>query len=323
MSAARPLVLIPGKIHPRVVERLADRFEIVTADRGDSPNVTLEIAERVRAVAVVGSFNAAWIDAFPNLKIIANFGVGYDAVDVVHAAAKGIVVTNTPDVLNDEVADTAIALLLNTLRQFPRAEQWLREGNWQSGASFPLSPFSMKGRHVGLYGFGRIGQEIARRLEPFKVKISYHARHRHEGVAYDYFPTLIDMAKAVDTIVAIVPKTAATHKTVDAAVLTALGPEGVLVNVGRGWTVDEAALVAALRDGKLGAAGLDVFYDEPKIPAALVALPNACLLPHVASASAPTRNAMAELVADNIVTWFATGRALTPVPETPDATSDR
>ncbi|MGO4437006.1 2-hydroxyacid dehydrogenase [Rhizobium sp. RAF56] len=322
MPVARPAILIPGKIHPRVVERLADRFEIIVAERGDSPDVAREAAERVRAAAVVGSFNAAWIDALPNLEIIGNFGVGYDGVDVAHAAAKGILVTNTPDVLNDEVADTAIALLLNTLRQFPRAEQWLREGKWRSGVSFPLSPFSLKGRHVGLYGFGRIGQEIARRLEPFKVKISYHARHRHEGVAYDYFATLTDMAKAVDTIVAIVPKTAGTHKTIDAAVLAALGPEGVLINVGRGWSVDEVALAAALRDGKLGAAGLDVFYDEPNVPAELVALPNACLLPHVASASAPTRNAMADLVADNIIAWFETGRALTPVPETRAVASD-
>jgi len=317
MSASRPAVLIPGKIYPHVVDRLADRFEIVTAERGDRLQLSAEVAGRVRAVASGNGLSAAWIDALPNLEIIANFGVGYDGVDVAHAAAKGILVTNTPDVLNDEVADTTVALLLNTLRRFPHAEQWLREGNWKPGVSFPLSPFSLKGRHVGFYGLGRIGQEIARRLEPFKVKISYHTRSRHEGVAYDYFPTLLDMAKAVDTMIAIVPKTPQTHKTIDAEVLAALGPQGVLINVGRGWTVDEAALIAALGNGTLGAAGLDVFYDEPTVPAELIALPNACLLPHIASASVPTRNAMADLVADNIISWFETGRALTPVPETP------
>lgn len=317
MSAARPAILIPGKINPRVTERLAGRFEIVVAERGDRPQVSTDVADRIRAVAVVGSLSAGWINAFPNLEIIANFGVGYDAVDVAHAAANGIVVTNTPEVLNDEVADTAVALLLNTLRQFPQAEQWLRGGNWQPGVGFPLSPYSLKGRHIGLYGLGRIGQEIARRLEPFKVTISYHTRSPHDGVPYGYFPTLLDMAKAVDTMIAIVPKTEQTHKTINAEVLSALGPQGVLINVGRGWTVDEAALIAALREGRLGAAGLDVFYDEPRVPAELIALPNACLLPHVASASMPTRNAMADLVADNIIAWFEKGAALTPVPETP------
>ncbi|PZM08509.1 2-hydroxyacid dehydrogenase [Rhizobium tubonense] len=317
MPQSRIAILVPGKIHPRVIERLGERFDIVAAERADSPSIDTETAKRIRGVASAGGFNAAWIDALPNLEVIANFGVGYDGIAVAHAASKGIVVTNTPDVLNDEVADTAIGLLLNTLRQMPRAENWLRAGNWKSGQSFPLSPFSMKGRHVGLFGLGRIGHEIAKRLEPFKVKISYHTRSHHEGVAYDYFSTLKQMAAAVDTIIAIVPKTAETHKVIDAEVLGLLGPNGVLINVGRGWSVDEDALIAALRDGKLGAAGLDVFYDEPIVPAELLSLPNATLLPHIASASVPTRNAMADLVAENIIQWFETGVPATPVPETP------
>jgi lactate dehydrogenase-like 2-hydroxyacid dehydrogenase len=317
MSEARIAVLIPGKIHPRVLERLRDHFEIVAVEKGDGLQIDAETANRIRAIAVAGGVNATWMDALPNLEVIANFGVGYDGIDVGHAASKGIIVTNTPDVLNDEVADTAVGLLLSTVRQFPLAEKWLRDGRWVKEGSFPLSPFSLKDRHVGMYGLGRIGQEIAKRLEPFKVKISYHTRTRHEGVSYDYFPTLLDMAKAVDTIIAIVPKTPQTHKVIDAEVMSALGSNGVLINVGRGWSVDEDALIAALRDGTLGAAGLDVFYDEPNVPAALMDLPNAVLLPHIASASVPTRNAMADLVADNVIQWFASGTAVTPVPETP------
>ncbi|MBB5573022.1 MULTISPECIES: 2-hydroxyacid dehydrogenase [Rhizobium] len=317
MSDNRVAVLVPGKIHPRVLETLNGRFDIVALDRSESPRVDAETAARVRGVAVSGGFDAVWMDAFPNIEVIANFGVGYDGIDVRHAASKGIVVTNTPDVLNDEVADTAIALLLNTLRQFPQAETWLREGRWVKEGPFPLSPFSLKGRRVGIYGLGRIGLEIARRLEPFKVKIGYHTRSPRDSLPYDYYPTLKEMAQSVDTLISIVPKTPETHKVINAEILSALGPQGVFINVGRGWSVDDDALIAALRNGTLGAAGLDVFYDEPYVPAAYLSLPNISLLPHVASASVPTRNAMADLVADNIIAWFGKGAALTPVPETP------
>lgn len=314
---SRIAILVPGKIHDRVLDRLKDRFDVVTVAREEKLALDSETAGRIRGVAVSGAFPGAWMDQLPHVEAIANFGVGYDGIDVKHAAAKGIVVTNTPEVLNDEVADTAIGLLLNTVREFPRAEAWLREGNWKPGTAYPLSRFSLKGRHVGLYGLGRIGLEIARRLEPFKVKISYHTRSRHDGVSYDYYPTLKGLAEAVDTLIAIVPKTPQTHKTIDADVLAALGPNGILVNVGRGWTVDEEALSAALTSGALGAAGLDVFYDEPTVPADLLAVDNAVLLPHVASGSVPTRNAMADLVVDNLIAWFEKGAALTPVPERP------
>jgi len=314
---SRIAILVPGKIHDRVLDRLKDRFDVVTVAREEKLALDSETAGRIRGVAVSGAFPGAWMDQLPHVEAIANFGVGYDGIDVKHAAAKGIVITNTPEVLNDEVADTAIGLLLNTVREFPRAEAWLREGNWKPGTAYPLSRFSLKGRHVGLYGLGRIGLEIARRLEPFKVKISYHTRSRHDGVSYDYYPTLKGLAEAVDTLIAIVPKTPQTHKTIDAGVLAALGPNGILVNVGRGWTVDDEALGAALASGALGAAGLDVFYDEPTVPADLLAVDNAVLLPHVASGSVPTRNAMADLVVDNLIAWFEKGAALTPVPETP------
>ena len=176
---------------------------------------------------------------------------------------------------------------------------------------------TLRGRTVGLYGLGRIGLAIAKRLEAFGVSIAYHTRTRREGLAYTHYPTLKGMAEAVDTMIVIVPSTESTRKTVNAEVLEALGSQGVLINVGRGTTVDEAALADALQRGVIAAAGLDVFENEPHVPEALLALPNASLLPHVGSASQATRNAMADLVVDNLVAWFETGAALTPVTETP------
>lgn len=316
---SRIAILVPGKIHERVPARLREHFELITAERDANGALAIdaETAARIRGVAVSGLIKAEDIDLLPAVEVISSFGVGYDGVDVKHAASKNIVVTNTPDVLNDEVADTALALLLNAAREFPRAENWLRDGNWKPGVNYPLSRFSLKGRHVGMFGLGRIGQEIAARLEPFKVKISYHTRTRNSDVAYDYYPSLKELASAVDTLIAIVPKTPSTHKIIDADILSALGPDGIFINVGRGWSVDEDALISALKNGTIGAAGLDVFYDEPNVPAGLIALPNTVLLPHLASGSVPTRNAMADLVADNLISWFQQGKPLTPVPETP------
>ncbi|MBB4955161.1 lactate dehydrogenase-like 2-hydroxyacid dehydrogenase [Agrobacterium vitis] len=322
MIADRPFILTPvilalGKIHPRVLERLAPVSEVLRIAPGQPVELSAADLARVNGIAVAGTVSAALIDTLPNLQIIANFGVGYDGVDVEAAARRGIIVTNTPEVLDDEVADTTIALLLNTLRQFYTAETYLREGRWEKEGPFPLSPLSLRGRHVGLYGLGRIGGEIASRLEPFKVKISYHTRKPKPGVAYSYQPSLKALAEAVDTLICIVPKTAETHKAIDADVLKALGPNGVLINVGRGWSVDDAALIAALKDRTIAAAGLDVFYDEPKVPDDYLDLPNVSLLPHVASASVHTRNAMADLVVDNLIGWFDSGVVKTPVPETP------
>ncbi|WP_093233610.1 2-hydroxyacid dehydrogenase [Sinorhizobium sp. NFACC03] len=312
----RTRVLVPGKINQRVIDRLVGQFEVVRIESADPALVTPDMQD-VKAVAVAGRLPGALMDVLPQLEIIANFGVGYDGVEVAHAAAKGIAVSNTPDVLTEEVADTAVGLLLNTLRQLPQAEQWLRQGRWSREGAFSLSPLSLRGRSVGLYGLGRIGLSIARRLEAFGVLIAYHTRSPREGLPYAYHPTLVGLAAAVDTLIVIVPGTEATRHTVNAEVLVALGGNGVLINVGRGSTVDEAALIAALQKGVIAGAGLDVFENEPQVPDALMALPNVSLLPHVASASVVTRNAMADLVVDNIAAWFATGRALTPVPETP------
>jgi lactate dehydrogenase-like 2-hydroxyacid dehydrogenase len=317
MPDTKTTVLVSGKIHPRVLARLEGEVEVITFVAGSTPSLPEGAAERIKAAAISGGFNAAWMDALPNLEVIANFGVGYDGVDVKHAASRGIIVTNTPDVLNDEVADTTIALLLNTIRRLYAAETHLREGKWVKDGAFALSPFSLKGRKVGMFGMGRIGQEIAKRLEPFKVEIGYHTRSKRDGLSYAYYGSLKEMAEAVDVLICIVPGTPETHKIIDADILSAIGPDGVFINVGRGSSVDEEALIKALQDGTLGAAGLDVFYAEPQVPDAFLSLPNVSLLPHVASASIPTRNAMADLVADNVLGWVNSRKVLTPVPETP------
>ena len=219
--------------------------------------------------------------------------------------------------LDEEVADTTIGLLLNTLRLLPQAENWLRAGHWVKEGPFRLSPLSLRGRHIGMYGMGRIGQQIARRLESFNVRISYHTRSPRPGLDYGYQPTLRALAEAVDTLICIVPKTPETRQTINIEILKALGPTGVLINVGRGWTVNESDLVSSLEAGDIAGAGLDVFEDEPNVPEALLKFDNVSLLPHVASASVVTRNAMADLVADNLISFFKNGKPITPVAETP------
>lgn len=317
MSDQPTAILVPGRIHPRVLDRLKETFEVVSVPTGGATEVAPDLRDRIRGVAISGVLDNGWIDTLPNLEIVSNFGVGYDGVDTKKAAEHGIIVTHTPDVLNDEVADTTVALLLNTVRQYPRAENYLREGRWKSEGPYPLTPLSLKGRKVGILGLGRIGLEIARRLEPFKVEIGYHTRSRRDDVSYTYYTSLKDMAEAVDTLISVVPGTAATHKIFTSEIFAALGPNGVFINVGRGTSVNEDDLIAALKNGTIAAAGLDVFYDEPNVPAAFLDLPNACLLPHVASASIPTRNAMADLVVGNLVGWFKEKKVISPVPETP------
>lgn len=309
-------ILVPGQFNDHAVGRIDRTFSRAWIERPDASLVTDEMRRTVRGIAAFGGINAALIDALPNLEIIANFGVGYDSVDARHAAQRGVVVTNTPDVLSEEVADTAIGLLINTVRELPRAETWLRDGSWARNGNYPLSRLTLRGRRVGIFGMGRIGLAIARRLEAFGLQIAYHNRRQVEGLSYEYHGTLKGLAEAVDTLISVAPGGASTEKAVNAEILSALGPNGVFVNIGRGSTVDEAALAAALAGGTIAAAGLDVFADEPKVPPALLAAPNTSLLPHVGSASEHTRRAMADLCVDNLISWFSKGRALTPVPET-------
>jgi lactate dehydrogenase-like 2-hydroxyacid dehydrogenase len=316
VSNDRPTILVPGKLHDHAVKRIGDAFRLEHIDRGDASLITPRLAQSVRGVAAMTTIDAAFIDALPELEIIAHFGVGYDAVDAKHAATRGVMVTNTPDVLTEEVADTAIGLLLNTLRELPQAEIWLRDGSWATKGMYPFTPLTLRGRSVGIFGMGRIGQAIARRLVGFGVPVSYHNRRKVEGVSYQWHSSLLDMARAVDTIISVAPGGATTDKIVGMEVFEALGPNGVFINIGRGSTVDEDALVEALNKGVIAAAGLDVFDSEPKVRPGILSAPNTSLLPHVGSASVATRQAMADLVVDNLVSWFRDGKAVTPVPET-------
>ena len=284
------------------------------------PNPELWLAEwrpRIRAIALAGHVRAdeAYMRQFPSLEIISSFGVGYDHIDAKAAARLGVIATNTPGVLDDEVADTALGLMIMAVRQLPQAERYLRAGNWPKGA-YPLTP-SLRGRTVGIVGLGRIGKAIATRVRGFGLDVVYHGRHPQADVAYRYYPSLVEMAKAADILIIVAPGGPSTRHIVNAEVLEALGPDGVLVNIARGSLVDETALIEALRTGKILAAGLDVYDNEPNVPEALIALPNAVLLPHVGSASVRTRRAMAECVVGNIFAWADGKPPLTPVPETP------
>jgi lactate dehydrogenase-like 2-hydroxyacid dehydrogenase len=255
------------------------------------------------------------LSQFPNLEIIAHHGVGYDAVDAQWCAEHNIIVTHTPDVLNAEVADLAMALLLATVRQIPQADQYLRAGKWAQ-APFPLSA-SLHGRKLGIFGLGRIGREIARRAEAFGLSIAYHNRNALNDVAYAYYPSLHALAEACDILLLCAPATPETKEIVNAEILNALGPDGIFINIARGSLVKEDDLLAALRSGAILAAGLDVYQNEPAPNPAFASLANTVLLPHVGSASWPTRMAMAKLVVDNLSSYFAGAGPLTPVPETP------
>jgi lactate dehydrogenase-like 2-hydroxyacid dehydrogenase len=276
------------------------------------------LAPRVKAIAATSHMaivDSTLMKGLPQLQIVASFGVGYDHVDAKWAARHGIIVTNTPGVLDEEVADTAFGLMIATIRRLPQAERYLREGRWLS-APFPLSP-SLRGRTIGVLGLGRIGKVIARRAVAFGLSVVYHGRHPQAGAPYLYYPTLIGMARACDILVVVAPGGPGTKNIVNAEVLEALGRDGVLINISRGSLVDEEALIEALQQHKILAAGLDVFADEPNVPAALLALDNAVLLPHVGSASHHARQAMADLVVANLYSWIDGKGPLTPVPETP------
>ncbi len=287
------------------------------ADRAAA--LALPEPERARIRAIAGgagmATDAELIAALPNLEIIANFGVGYDGVDTTAAAARGIVVTNTPGVLTEEVADSALALLLMTVRELGAAERYLRAGKW-IGGDYRLTD-SLRNRKAGIVGYGRIGSALARRLDAMQIPVCYHSRNEKPDAPYPYHADLIAMAKAVDTLICILPGGAHTQNLINAEVLAALGATGVLINIGRGSSVDEPALIAALSSGTIHAAGLDVFAQEPKVPEALLALDNAVLLPHIGSGTHVTRDAMAGLVLDNLAKWFVTGQPVTPVPEAP------
>jgi lactate dehydrogenase-like 2-hydroxyacid dehydrogenase len=323
MSGERADVLMIEPLMPLIVDGVEKSFTLHRYWQApDRDALVAALAPRLRAIVAGGSthqkVSAELMQKLPGLEFISSFGVGYDHVDAKWAGEHGIVVTNTPDVLTEEVADTALGLLLCTVRQLSQAERHLRDGKWLKG-DFPLTKGTLRDRTVGIIGLGRIGRAIARRLDGFGVPVVYHSRNPQEGVAYRYYPSLLDMARDVDTLMVVTPGGAGTRAMINAAVLEALGPRGVLINMSRGSTVDDAALIDALKTGKILSAGLDVYVHEPNVPAELLEMDHITLLPHVGSASVHTRNAMGQLVVDNLLAWAAGKPPLTPVPETPVA----
>jgi lactate dehydrogenase-like 2-hydroxyacid dehydrogenase len=301
----KPPVLVIGAPVPVIEQGLGQRFELVREARAG-----------IRGLAVAGGhtrIDGGLMDQLPDLQIVSSLGVGYDHVDAVEAARRGVVVTHTPDVLTGEVADLAMCLLLSTIRQTPQAERFLRAGKWLGG-TFPLTT-TLRERKVGILGLGRIGKAIAKRLVASDVVVEYHGRKPQADVPYRYHPTLLGLAQSCDVLMVVASGGAETHHIVNAEVLRALGPDGIVVNVGRGTVIDEAALIAALQNKAILSAGLDVFEHEPKVPQALIDMDHVVLLPHVGSASVHTRKAMAQLVVDNLVSWFDGRGPLTPVPE--------
>ncbi len=314
-------VLMPIPLTPLIIEALEREFTLhkmwLAADRGAMISA---LAPSLRAIATAVPIlaqdhafpiTAEVMQGFPRLEIVANLGVGYDNIDAKWAASHGIAVTNTPDVLTEETADTAFGLMLNAVREFSAAERYLRAGKWLE-RPYRLTA-SLQGRTLGILGLGRIGKAIARRAEAFGLKIAYYSRNKVAGVAYTYFPDLVSLAANCDILMVVVPGGPDTRNLVDAKVLKALGPEGILINIARGTIVDEPALVQALQNGTIHAAGLDVFADEPRVPPELIAMENVVLLPHVGSASHVTRDAMSQLVVDNLCAWRDGKPLLTPV----------
>jgi len=319
MAEDKPELLLIGPPKPTIVNGLAPFTLHRLADAKDRDALLRDIAPRVCGIAssvTSERIDGALMGKLPHLEILATFGVGYDHVDVAFAAAHGITVTNTPQVLTEEVADTALGLLLNTVREFPQAERYLRAGKWTERA-YPLSKATLRDRTIGMVGMGAIGQAIARRLDGMLVPVVYHSRRPAAGVRYRHYPKLLDMARDVSTLLVITPGGPGTTNLINAEVLETLGPDGILINMARGSVVDEDALIKALRDKTIMAAGLDVYLREPQVRAELIAMDNVVLFPHLGSASVHTRTLMDQLVVDNLLAWAAGKPPLTPVPETP------
>jgi lactate dehydrogenase-like 2-hydroxyacid dehydrogenase len=319
ISSEKIDLLIYGPNKATVDKGFSDQFVLHNAEtQHDLERVPADVAARIRGIAVTGQVpvNSAVLSAYPKAEIVSSFGVGYDHIDAKYAADHNIVVTNTPDVLTEEVADTALGLFIATAREFIKADRYVRSGLWLT-QPYPLSVGSLRDRKVGMVGMGRIGQAIARRLDASLVPVVYHSRKPADGVTHKHYPNLIEMAKAVDTLIVITPGGPSTANLINAEVMSALGPRGIIVNVARGSVIDEPALIAALKSGTILAVGLDVFAQEPKVPDELRAMQNVVLLPHIGSASVVTRDAMDQLVVDNLKAWFAGKAPMTPIPETP------
>ena len=320
MAGEKPDVLLVGAKKPVMMKGFEGKVTLHHwLDAKDKAAFVKEVGDKIKAIAIAYTANKVdgkFLQQFPHLEQVSSFGVGYDHIDAKWAGEHGITVTNTPEVLNEEVADTAVGLLLCTVREFPQSERFLRAGKWPQG-HYPLTKSTLRDRTVGMVGMGRIGKAIARRLEAFGVPVVYHSRKPQAGVDYKYYPKLLDMARDVDTLMVIVPGGAATQNMINAEVLKALGPKGVLINMARGSVVDEPALIEALKSRTIYSAGLDVFVNEPQVPKELIEMDHIVLFPHLGSSTEVTRAAMDQLVVDNILAWAGGKPPLTPVPETP------
>ena len=313
----KPELLIIGDITPRMAAAFDAAFICHTYEEiTDIDSFIADKGQAIEAIATTGhdGVPAPLLTGLSQLKVISCYGVGYDAIDVGEAASRGVIVTHTPNVLNDEVATTAVMLLMACYRQLIVNHNYILAGDWVNKGNALLNR-TIDGMSVGILGYGRIGQTIAKKLEAFGCKISYHARSERSDSPHHYYAKLDDMARDVQALIAITPGGTATKHLVNQDILEALGPEGCLVNVARGSVVDEAALVNALQKGTLGYAGLDVFDKEPHVPEALFNMPNVVLTPHIGSATVETRQAMGDLTVDNLVHFFENGGVLTPVPE--------
>jgi len=310
-------LLVIGDITVEMQHRLETKFQLHDYfSATDKDALIAQQGSDIEAIATNGHDGVPddLISRLENLKVISCYGVGYDAINVAAAADKAILVSHTPDVLNDEVAVTAIMLLMGVARQLRANMDWISSGDWVKLGHPPLSR-SLTGLKVGLVGYGRIGQTIAEKLDIFGCEVSYHARSERSHSPHRYFGNLTEMAGECDALVVITPGGPATHQLINAEILKALGAEGFLVNVARGSVVDEAALVNALEQGIIAGAGLDVFEKEPHVPLALQQHPHVICTPHIGSATVQTRAAMGNLTVDNLMQYFLDGRVLTPVPE--------
>ncbi|SDK67270.1 hypothetical protein SAMN05428985_105203 [Nocardioides sp. YR527] len=310
-------ILQVGPLKPSLAATLTDRYDSLVLPADDTRAAFLaEHGPSIGAVVTTGRTGvpAELMAQLPALGAVINFGVGYDTTDVEGAAARGVLVSNTPDVLTDCVADTALGLAIDTLRGLSAADRFVRRGDWPEVVTYPLTR-KVSGKRVGILGLGRIGQAIATRFEAFGCPISYHSRSEVPGSPYTYAASPAQLAADVDILVLATSGGSGTQHLVDRKVLEALGPDGYLINIARGSVVDQEALVELLLEGGLAGAGLDVYAEEPTVPAELMDLDNVVLLPHLASGTVETRAAMEQLTLDNLDRWLADGTVLTPVPE--------
>jgi hydroxypyruvate reductase len=311
---SKPEILVIAKMWPPYLEALKAEFVVHDRTHETDPAAFAQVAPRIRAITGGGESQVSreLLAQLPALEMISVFGVGYDRYDVAAAHERGIPVTNTPDVLTDDVADMGLSLMLAVARAVPQADKYVRAGKWLNGP-MPLAR-KVSGARLGIVGLGRIGSAIARRAEGFGMSIAYTSRNQKSDSHYAYYPTPAALAAEVDFLMVITPGGAGTKGLINAEVLAALGSKGYLINVARGSVVDQTALIAALQDGLIAGAALDVFEDEPHVPEALCALDNVVLTPHIASATWQTRRAMADLALGNLQAHFAGTPLLTPVP---------